>query len=139
MAKDNFNRKYIIDLLKIHKNLTISQIVEITELSRPTIYLHLDILEKEGFIKRDKDDIKKGKPVTISLIQNSVAQKDKKELLEFLKIVREKNPTSTELKTMGLNISPNVLMESSFNDLTEMRFNITNKGKQFLKEHTKPH
>lgn len=137
MEKDNFNRIYIVDLLRCHKKLTISQLSDLTKLSRPTIYLHLEVLEKKGFIKRDKNIKKKGAPVTIQLIENSVAKKEKKDLIKFLNIIKN-NPNITQIKLRNMNLGlSHTYTTATFEGLMDKRLFLTDKGKQFLKQNEK--
>ena len=134
MEKENFNKKYIVDLLRFHNKLTISEISKLTKLSRPTIYLHLDSLEKNGFIKRKKDEDKKGAPVSIELIKHSVAQKDKKELIDFLKLIKEHNGiTQTELRNLKVPITSSLTI-ATFDGLIDKKIYITEKGIKFLED-----
>lgn len=137
MEKENFNRNYILNLLRSHNGLTISQLAKLLRVSRPTIYLHLDILEKEGFVKRSKNPEKKGSPVTIEIVESSVAKRDKKKLTEFLKVVdSDKDLTLTKLKQMGIN-DPESYLLATMKGLIDKKIFLTDEGKKFLEENKK--
>ena len=136
MEKDNLNRQYIMNYLRLHKTLTISQLSKMVSISRPTIYLHLKNLEKKGLVRRTKDPKKKGAPVTIHIIEDSVVKEDKKALLEFLKII-ESNEDTTQFSLKEMKLARNMMMayaQATFKGLVDKKIFLTEKGKKFLED-----
>jgi DNA-binding MarR family transcriptional regulator len=95
MDKENLNRNYILSTIQYFGKIKISDISKIVNLSRPSVYSHLNILEKEGLIKRKKDNKKKGAPVFIIPIKDKIDLKRKKEVFNFLKFLEENEGIST--------------------------------------------
>lgn len=62
-----YHRVKILSLIKEHGPLTLSELSKKLNVSRPTVYLHVDTLEHKGLIIRKKDLKKKGAPVSIHL------------------------------------------------------------------------
>jgi len=125
-----------MNVLRLHKKLTISQISAITKISRPTIYLHLDNLEEKGFIKRNKNLEKKGAPVTISVVENSVVKKEKEEVIKLLEEIK-KSKDNTITNFMNENSYSNAYANATFEGLIDKKIFLTSKGEKFLKEHSK--
>lgn len=131
MEKDNFNRSYILNLIEVHEGLTISQLVSLAPVSRPAVYDHLELLEKQGLIKRSKDKKKKGAPVTITAIQKEVEKKDRVELIEFLnKINKDEGVDMKELKDA---FRSKAYLTAGLRGFTSKKVYLTDKGKEFLK------
>lgn len=140
-ALDNKNRRIILASLRDDK-LTISQLSKILGVSRPTVYLHLDVLEKSGLIERNKDQKKKGAPVYIKLLRKSETNSFIIKFLEDLekagntgikekKFVLSHNTSINDLSFLDRNDALNFV---SFSNLVEKRYFITEEGKKFLKE-----
>lgn len=66
-----YHRAKILSVLKHYGSLTISQLSEYMELSRPALYSHLDSLKRQDLVSLSKDKKKKGAPVTISLTKKA--------------------------------------------------------------------
>jgi DNA-binding transcriptional ArsR family regulator len=66
-----YHRAKILSLIKKEgRSLKISELASLMEVSRPTIYAHLDTLEKRGLViltKTEKSSKIKGAPVFVSL------------------------------------------------------------------------
>jgi|GEM_PF-6655192 len=91
-------------------------------------YRYVEILENKGIVEVEK--LGKGLPSFVSLKENKIN-------LQILKQLENKSLTKEELKknNKGLMELGNSLLSLSFDDLIVMRWEITEKGKQFLKEH----
>lgn len=137
MENENENRILIMNILRNYGSLTISEIVKKTKLSRPTIYLHLDNLEKKRLISRKKDNKKKGAPVTISIIKDSVDKKDKEDLLKFLNEIKKNGFLTTDYiveKNFDINGSSS---SATLNGFIEKRTYLTKEGLNFLNDNKK--
>lgn len=143
---DETTRSRILRLLETtDKDLIISDIVKYTQLTRPSIYLHLDILEKKGLIKREKDTTKKGAPVKIIPIKSKINSDKKRRMIELLDKIKNKGG---EINMHDLeSIHEGILNPSTTAGMTHIdlrlrgligsKLYITQKGKKFLKEHGK--
>lgn len=135
MEKENLTRTYILNVIRM-KPLTISELAKRFQVSRPTIYLHLAVLEKAGLIRRRKDHKKKGAPVTIFSVEKAVAKKQKGEIITFLKSIEQAQPIS--LKDLHKKnphiISNHAYMQSSLNGFIDKMVHLTPAGVKFLNE-----
>jgi len=130
---ENVNRGEIMNLLREYKKLIISQIVERTGLSRSTIYLHLSVLEASDFIKRSKDNGKRGAPVTITIDRKHFPKREL-ETSNFLQLLKEKGTlTKEEYKKMD---APFILGRTNavFMGYIEEKMVLTEIGKKVLKD-----
>ena len=66
-----FHRAIILSLIKEQGPKTISELSKYIKVTRPTVYGHLETLERRGLIVREKDSGKKGSPVTIKLTKKA--------------------------------------------------------------------
>jgi len=128
--KDNINRNYILTILETHGPTTISNIVTLLKVSRPAVYNHLEILEKEGLIKRTKDKTKKGGPVTITLLKKEIEKKRKRDVITFLKDLKD----GKEIKEMRDLLKTNAYMDATWLGLITKKVYVTERGKKFLEE-----
>ena len=136
MGKERINKFMILSLIKQEGKKTISELANRLNLSRPTIYLHLNTLEKGGFIKRKKDIKKKGSPVTIYLIEKKIEEKKKKEMIEALKFVKANDGLTDEgLRKFkeGNWVNTIPFSQLQFRGLIIQKLFITPKGRKFLK------
>lgn len=136
--RSNLHRNMIIILLKGSPQ-TISELAKELNVSRPTIYLHLKVLEKKGLIERSKDITKKGAPVTITLKEKELSELEQKNLVEFLLWLKEQKEVSSEsldifFKTQRRYLS-NAWVEAGVNGLIGNKVFITSEGEKFLEEH----
>jgi len=137
--KDSINREYILNLVRIEP-LTISELSKRLNVSRPTIYLHLKVLENKGLIKREKDIKKKGAPVTIFSVEKAVLKKDKEELISFLKIVKLEQPIEfrklfSKLDNAYLNHG---YLEAGLRGYFDRMIMLNSEGEKILKENETP-
>lgn len=130
MRKDNFNRNYILNLLDTFGSMTISDIAKKVNLSRPSVYSHLEILEKKGLIKRDKNPKKKGSPVTITPINKKISEKDTQELIKLLKKV--KNSHGIDMKELREELHNHSYLEAGMRGFITKKVFLTKKGEEFL-------
>lgn len=138
MRKDNITRNSIISLLGVYGKMTISELAKRLRVSRPTVYLHLEVLEKKGLIKREKDPKKKGAPVTVTPVEKEVSKQNKQDLLEFLQTLQQKGDTDIhDMSKLGISIISPAYLEASIRGYTSKKIYLTDKGKQFLKENSK--
>jgi len=138
MEKENFNKTFIINLLRVNGKMTISQIAKAINTSRPTVYLHLENLEREGFISRTKDPDRKGAPVSIELIQKSIEEKDRQNLIKFLKMIRD-SPGLTQQELREKHLAERIsdaYTSATFRGLVDKKIFLTEAGKKFLAENT---
>ncbi len=139
MEKDNLNRIWILQSI-LSKPKTISELSKELGVSRPTIYLHLEVLEKKGYIKKIKNSKKKGAPVTVHTTPKKVKSFNKQRIIEYLKIV-EKNEGKShieiikELKKQGIEYI-GIGSTISLQGYTIKKEFLTEKGKNFLKGNT---
>lgn len=133
----NSNREFIVSILSTQGSKTISELCRLTNLSRPSVYLHLEILERKGLIKREKDPKKKGAPVTISLIHKDVEKEQvQKEVLKLLEMMKDKPLRQHELSLeQRKKMTPRALLEAGIHGYFHRPFEITKKGKSFLEKH----
>jgi sugar-specific transcriptional regulator TrmB len=123
-----------MNTLRVKGSMTISQLAEQTKISRPTIYLHLENLKKKGLISLSQDNDAKGKPVTIKVNEDSVAKKDTKELIEFLKKIKDKGEiTLGAIKEEKLNQN-NEYLSATLRGFIDKKIFLTEAGKKFLEE-----
>ena len=130
--KENYNRGRIMNILRKYGKLTISQIVSMTKLTRPTIYLHLDVLELGGFINRKKDESKKGAPVTITVNNKYFPERETK-TLQFLKLLKDRGDfiSKNEYKDIGAPFLYG-MTNSNFMGYIEEKMVLTKAGEDFL-------
>jgi predicted ArsR family transcriptional regulator len=141
MEKDNLNRRRIMMLLKI-RPMTISQLSKELGVSRPTIYLHLDILEKKGLIKKEKNEKKKGAPVTISCVKEKIEKQEQKELINYLKLIKKIQPVDL----IGINddniqrmiIKGSGHISASVRGFLKNMTSLSEEGERFLKDNESP-
>lgn len=131
--RDNSTRERILHSLSLFKELTISQLSAMLSVSRPTIYLHLDILESQGLIKRDKNSQKKGAPVTISLDNKNFTHKQDKDIREILELINQKKDIDWfDFQKEKINLHAyNIAILRGY---VGRNIYITEKGKEFLKQ-----
>lgn len=141
---DNFNRNMILSFLRARGKLTISELSKLLRVSRPTIYLHLDVLEKKGLIERTKDTKKKGAPVTITPKEKAIEKDNLDQIIQFLKLFEEKEFISLEeiqkIRTQG-NKRKSLFLDRGYTNAKLFGFIgsqlfLTEEGKKFLKENT---
>lgn len=134
--KENTNRQLILNYLGLNGELTISQLSQLLRVSRPTIYLHLDILEKKGFIGRKKNPKKKGAPVTIYRKEKNISAYEKKELVFFLRRLKAKGSMDVK-EVFEFSKESNfhsMYLDATLRKLVSKRISLTKEGDEYLKQ-----
>lgn len=140
MVRDNSNRIYLLNLLERYGSLNISELSELIGISRPSIYQHLEVLEKQGLIKREKEEEKKGTPVKVYPLIPKFIEKEKEDMLKYLKFIeKEKEVPQKEgwdfiRKEFKSNIGHPACSGAILLGLVESKTYLTEEGKKFLKE-----
>lgn len=132
MAEEINNKFLILAIIRSEGSKTISELAKRLNVTRPTIYLHLDTLEKQGFIKRSKNKEKKGAPVRISPIEKNIKAKEKKDIFKVLKYIKE-HPGLTIEQIKGSWVSKVPLMQAQLRGLITKKIYLTKEGEKFLK------
>lgn len=139
MGKENIQtREAILSYINLCSP-NISQIVKYFNLSRPTIYHYIEVLEKQGLVKRDKDKTKKGFPVTIIPNKQSISNKSDKDMIKFLNLLSDNNGIEDSKfdKILRDNEIPSaVTFEARLKKLFLKEIKITEEGKEFLQQHS---
>lgn len=138
MEKDNFNRQMILNMVEIHP-LNISQIAERLRVSRPTVYLHLDVLKKKDLIEIEKDNKKKGAPVTVFIKQKQLHNHNTKKTTDFLRSVSKLGEIDHKefFEKLGLDFTNPIYLEAGIRGYISKKIYVTPKGKQFIKDNVK--
>lgn len=127
-----------MNLIETTQGITITELSKRLNVSRPTIYLHLNTLEKKGFIERVKDSAKKGSPVTIIPKQKKIEKSRKTELLEFLNVVEKAkqgvNYSNDLLEKTNVSLSSPIFLEAMMRGFIVHKIHLTKEGELFIKE-----
>ncbi len=140
MRLENRNRIMILNYLELEDKMTITQIAKKLNISRPTVYLHLENLEKRELIKRSKNVKKKGAPVTIELCDKEVSDLRKKNLIKFLKVFELKGEITNDEMHKNFptsekgGITPAQIDAMIRGFISDKTF-LTEKGKKYLQNH----
>jgi len=131
----NDNRDYILSVLKNKKVINITNLSRIIDISRPVLYQHLSILEKEGMIKLTKSIHTKGSPVLVELNSEKYNKEINKKVLPILRKLKEYGDSVdmiTFLKQEKVDYT--LLLDSKLLNYVSEKIFLTDQGKQLLEE-----
>ncbi len=138
-----FNKAKIISLLEEKEQLTKSQLAKYLDVSRPTIYHHIETLKSQGLIQEEKSQEKqKGSPVYITLSETYFNQKPRMiKIINFVKKLDAEGlyPTrETIIKVMESDHNFDATMTLNIMEVNKyLGLSVTNQGKKFLKDFKK--
>jgi len=135
--RDGSNRELILGYLGVAGPQTITKLSQVLNVSRPTIYLHLEVLEKKGLIERKKDPKRKGSPVIIYRKESKIKEAKVKAIVSTLKMIQDSKShdfNDLALKFEGVHFPSSSYFEAKLRGFISQKIYLTDEGKKFLKE-----